>query len=189
MSSIIPKTITQKIGDKFNFEPRVIELMRIVMLPKALRPNKATILTRTGLSEPMYYYWLRHPRFNEARREFVKQYYKDDIPDVLMALKDEAVSGNPIAAKLFLEYVDDFNRDPANQDPDEKPAVNRSEVRIIINKLTQKFYGNEKPELRPVEGEAQYEVRGSALPVEGEADSLSKQVDGDLRDQNSQIGE
>jgi hypothetical protein len=124
-----------------------------------------------------------------ARRDFVKQYYKDDIPDVLMAIKDEAISGNPVAAKLFLEYVDDFNKDSKNGVDETPPPIPKGEVKIIIQQLTQKFYGNKKSTVRNSKDETQYELRGSVIPDEEMADSLSGEVDDkDFGDQASQSG-
>lgn len=157
--------LARDLAKKYELEEWHMELMNMVMLPKALRPSKAYILGKLNIKEATYYHWLRHPRFNNARREFVKQYYKDDIPDVLLALKDEAVSGNVIAAKLFLEYVDDFNRDEYKRHQDElPPPMQRREAQVIINNLTQKFYGSTQPAIRTIENQTQPEFRGGSLP-------------------------
>lgn len=170
------------LAKKFHLDPRQIELMNFVMLPKAFRPHRKEIIARLGITEPTYYHWIRHPRFNDARREFVKQYYKDDIPDILMALKDEAIAGNPVAAKLFLEYVDDFNKDErkSGNNPDDSPGLLKTEVKIIINQLTQKLYGTEKQPIRDTEIETQYEFRGSSLPAEIELQGEAIEVAGQI---------
>ena len=118
------------------------------MLPKALRPNRFEICGELGISQDVYYYWLRDPRFNEARKEFIKQYYFDDLPDVLYALKNESISGNERAIRLFLEFIADFKSEnekigefkPAN-------AIPQQEINIIINNLEQKFYGKPRDDI------------------------------------------
>jgi len=126
------------------------------MLPKALRPSRDWLIGKFNINLSQYYYWLRHPNLNAARREYVKQFYSDDIPDVLMAMKDEALAGNVHAARLFLEYVDEWDKDPRSKDPDERELpIPASEVKVIIYNLQQKFYGKkiEQPEQIENEGE------------------------------------
>jgi hypothetical protein len=73
-----------------------------------------------------------------------KGYYQDDVPDILLALKNEALAGNDRAARLFLEYVDDFNRTEEKLAPFERPStIPPQEINVIINNLEQKFYGDQ----------------------------------------------
>lgn len=150
--------IEQNLAARYELEPWHIELLKYACKPKALRPNSHYIMGKLGISETVYYYWLRHPKFNDARRDFVKQYYKDDIPDVLNAMKDEAIAGNPQAAKLFLEYVDDFDKDPANFDPGGHSPIPIMEIKNIIINLQQKFYG--RTTQQPSGG-----IEGEAKPI------------------------
>lgn len=133
-------------------DPKEIQFLHYIILPKAFRPHREYICGKLGIDQNTYYSWLRQPRFNEARNELVKQYYKDDIPDILMALKNEALAGNERAARLFLEYVDDFNKEQEKYKPFERPeALPIQEINIIINNLEQKFYGDQsKPSGQPV---------------------------------------
>lgn len=147
-----PNQVARRLCQKYNLEEWHFRLLQYVMLPKAFRPNKKFILAKLGVTEASYFYWIRSPKFNKARRDFVKQYYQDDIPDVLMAMKNEAISGNERAARLFLEYVDDWNKDPRSVDPDEPiNAIKTKEVKIIINQLQQKFYGNNNEVVKTIE--------------------------------------
>ena len=127
------------IKNKYGLEGWQVSFLMYLMLPKALRPSRAKIIARLGITEPTYYYWHRHPQMAKARRDLVKLYYQDDIPDILMTLKNEAIAGNERAARLFLEYVDDFKREI---DEDDAPIkLPKAEVNIIINNLYNKFYG------------------------------------------------
>lgn len=147
--------VEQNLVARYELEPWHLELLKYVCKPKALRPNRHFIMGKLGIGEGTYYYWLNHPKFNEARKEFVKQYYKDDVPDVLNAMKDEAIAGNPQAAKLFLEYVEDFDKDPRNFDPGGNSPIPIMEVKQIIINLQQKFYGRTtQQQSGGIEGEA-----------------------------------
>lgn len=136
---------------KYNLEEWQVKLLEAFMLPKALRPSRDRLVAELGITQQQYYYWLRHPKLTKAKREMVKTYFLDYVPDVLMAMKNEAVSGNERAARLFLEYVDDFK----NNDPNVEPPLRlpKSEVNIIINKLEQKFYGKKPGQNKLVEGQ------------------------------------
>lgn len=137
---------------KYDIPDWGVELLNYVMLPKALRPKSSYIIGKLGITDGMYYSWLRNKRFNLARREFIKQYYQDDIPDVIMAMKDEALAGNERAARLFLEYVDDWDKDPLNIDPDNPNNIKPiNELKIVINQLQQKFYGSNNEEIKTIE--------------------------------------
>lgn len=152
--------LTKAAAKKFDItEPKEIQFLQYIMLPKAFRPNLGYICGKVGINQSTYYFWLRSAKFNEARRELVKEYYKDDISDILMALKNEALAGNERAARLFLEYVDDFNKEEKKLQPFERPeALPIKEINIIINNLEQKFYGDQsKPSGQPVI-EAGFEV-------------------------------
>jgi len=137
---------------KYNLEPWHVELLNYAMLPKALRPSYIQMAARLGVKVDTFYYWLRNPAFNKARAALTKQYYQDDVPDVLMAMRDEAMAGNERAARLFLEYVQDWNKNPNNpadedvEDPLTIVKVNEAK-KIIIN-LQQKFYGSAKAEIK-----------------------------------------
>lgn len=127
-----------------------------MILPKALRPHYKQIYGELGIGERYYYILLQSPRLNNARQELVKQYYMDDLPDILQAMKYEAISGNERAARLFLEFVADFKKEEDKQKPFE--PLNRlppSENVIIINELTQKFYGNQSRKDQSIEGSAE----------------------------------
>ena len=130
------------VSKRFDLQEWQVSLLEYLMLPKALRPHREFLMAKFNISESTYYYCLRNPRFNQARREFTKQFYKEEIPDILNSMKDEAISGNERAARLFLEYVDDWKKDPRSVDPQAPQVVNVAEQKQTIINLTQKFYGS-----------------------------------------------
>jgi len=147
-----------ELAKKYKLEPWKLELLDYAMLPKALRPNYQFILAKFGIGKDTYYNTLRSKPFNAARRDFVREFYKDDIPDVLMAMKNEALAGNERAARLFLEYVDEWSKDPRSEDPNETNKFNVQEAKQIIINLQQKFYGENKQPLEVIEGEVSEEL-------------------------------
>jgi hypothetical protein len=152
------ETLKAKLAKRYDLSEKHIELLHYVMLPKALRPKRNFIMAKIGISQDQYYVWLRDEKFNFARRDFLREYFKDDIPDVLMAMKDEALAGNERAARLFLEYVDDFNKTAKPDDPNYVPVMPKAEIKILINTLQQKFYGKDFKEIEqsePIEVEVE----------------------------------
>lgn len=142
--------------ERHGLEPWHTKLLAITMLPKALRPHRSQVCAQLNISESIYYYWLRHPKFNDARKELIKQYYFDDVPDILMAMKNEAFSGNERAARLFLEFVADFRKEEERAAPFERPdPLPTQEINVIINNLEQKFYGDRPKQSELIEGQTE----------------------------------
>jgi hypothetical protein len=162
---------------RYQLEKWQAELVQILSMPRALRPDKRHIMGRFSLNESGYYYWTRHPVINEARRYYTKQYFQDDVPDVLNAMKDEALAGNPAAAKLFLEYVFEANKDNDERAENEnKRDPDRDAVKTIIKNLTLKIYGDIDPETPVFEGETEPIVRGSADAAQGGGEDVPLEV-------------
>lgn len=93
-----------------------IKMAHIMMLPKAMRPQKEKIIVALGMKNAVDYdNWARHPKILEIKKILTKRYFKDDIPDILLAMKNNALMGDVPAAKLFLQYVDDFDADTQKQ--------------------------------------------------------------------------
>lgn len=107
------------------------------MLPKAYRPSVAETCGRLGISQSNYYYWMRHPLVVKAKRQLTKNYFNDDVPDVLMALKNEALAGNVRAAEIFLQYVDDWKEDEI-RGSEREVVYTPDEVKVIVRKFKTK---------------------------------------------------
>lgn len=117
------------------------------ILPKAFRKPNRQLIAECGIDYGYFYRVMRNEKFNKIRLDLIRQYYIDDIPDILLAMKQEAVSGNPQAAKLFLEFVAEFNANHRRMEPFEQPEpIPTQEVNIIIDRLEQKFYGKKDNE-------------------------------------------
>jgi len=113
-----------------------MELARIAMFPKAMRPSRFEFMGKHNISEFQYYYWLRHPVVLRVKKILTKRYFHDDIPDILQAMRDEAISGNERAAKLFLEYVDEWKADEENKPPTQ--VLNIEQVNVMLNEFRNK---------------------------------------------------
>ncbi len=156
MSQLVKAKI--ELAKRHKLEPWKLELLDYAMLPKALRPNYQFIMAKFGIGKDTYYNTLRSKPFNDARRELVREFYKDDIPDVLMAMKNEALAGNERAARLFLEYVDEWSKDPRSAEADETSKINIQEAKQIIINLQQKFYGDKKEPAKIIDAEVTEEL-------------------------------
>lgn len=153
MANIVPYNPTKaqkysiKLAEKYQLPDVAVRLLPFVCLPKALRPTITALCAQLGVTRGIYDYWTRNEKFNAARVQFIKQYFFDDVSDVLMAMKHEAISGNERAARLFLEFVADTKAETDRATlPFQAPSsIPQAEIKIIINNLTQKFYGNSEP--------------------------------------------
>jgi hypothetical protein len=67
------------------------------------------------------------------RRKLVKNWFQDDIPDVLLSLRNNALTGDPRSAKVFLEYVDEDFADTISGG--QKTPLTKNEINIIISDL------------------------------------------------------
>ena len=115
-----------------------IKMAHILMLPKAMRPPKEKSVVALGLGNTVTYdNWARHPKILEIKKILTKRYFKDSIPDILLALQNNALMGDVPAAKLFLSYVDNF-------DMEDKTAIQNNinvtsdELSTMLNNLRDK---------------------------------------------------
>lgn len=115
-----------------------IKLAHILMLPKAMRPPKEKSAVALGLLNTVSYdNWARHPKILDIKKILTKRYFKDSIPDILLAMQNNALLGDVPAAKLFLQYVDDFDTDTQKQITN-TINVTPDELSSILNNLRDK---------------------------------------------------
>jgi hypothetical protein len=115
-----------------------LKLVEYLALPKACRPMplKRFAIEVLGVSEPTVHAWKKTSEVAFSVRKTIEQKFADDIPDVLMALRDNALAGNPRAAKIFLEYVES-----GIQEVDlPRKELSRKDVEAEIDRLKKKFY-------------------------------------------------
>jgi len=115
-----------------------VEMANIAMLPKALRPSPPITMGKLGITKMQYYYWLRHPMILKAKRLLTKRYFQDDIPDILQAMRDEALSGNPRAAEIFLEYVDEWKQDEEDSRAIKREVFSKVAVQEMLDEFRNK---------------------------------------------------
>lgn len=121
-----------------------LKLVEYLALPKACRPMplKRFAAEILGVSEPTVHSWKKDRNVILSIRKTIESRFADDIPDVLVALRNSAIAGNPRAAKLFLEYVDGGHfKVEISQ---EKEAPSNKEALAEIENLTQKYYPKTK---------------------------------------------
>lgn len=82
-----------------------IELANHFMLPKAYRESWSEVCGRLGISHTAYYNWRNHPTMQKYVKELRRRYFNDDVPDIMLALKHNALAGDTNACKIFLDEV------------------------------------------------------------------------------------
>ena len=91
-------------------EPSKAMLVEYLATPKGLRSMtlKDFAIQELKISEPTIHAWKKDADIQHAVKRIIKKKFSNAIPDVVLALRDQAISGNVQAAKIFLEYVDDW---------------------------------------------------------------------------------
>lgn len=136
---IIPQSNQLRIkGFDKPLEEWQIELINVAMYPKALRPARSLTMGRLGITRSQYDYWLRHPVILKAKAVLTKRYFQDDIPDILQAMRDEAISGNVKAAEVFLKYVDEWQAEEEAQREVKKEVMTKVAVQELLDNFRKK---------------------------------------------------
>lgn len=85
-----------------------LKLVEYLALPKSCRPMSLKVFAKQvlGVSEPTVHSWKKEQAVVLLVKKTIEKSFANDIPDVLYALRKSAITGDPKAARLFLEYVD-----------------------------------------------------------------------------------
>lgn len=115
-----------------------LKLVDYLSLPKAMRPMTLKMFAKQvlGVSEPTVHAWKNDDDVIASVKKNIRSKFADDIPDVLMALRDNAMAGNARAAKLFLAYVADSIK-PIDEP---KKEMSVEETKREIERITKMFY-------------------------------------------------
>ena len=130
------KEIEQILQENTQIEGWHLELAKILMLPKAKRLPLNEILRKFNIKRQKYYYWHSHPDILRLKSVLTKRYFHDDIPDILQAMRDEAIAGNAKSAELFFKYVDDW--DLEKDRPVQVNILQIDEVKTMLNNFREK---------------------------------------------------
>lgn len=116
-----------------------MKLVEYLSLPKSCRPmSLKEFAAQLGISEPTIHAWKKEQAVVLSVKKTIESRFADDIPDVLLALRDSAIAGNPRAAKLFLDYVSNDIQD----DSLPREEISKEAAKMEIEKITKKFYPN-----------------------------------------------
>lgn len=116
-----------------------LKLVEYLSLPKSCRPMSLKAFAgQLGISEPTIHAWKKERGVVLSVKKTIENKFADDIPDVLMALRDSAIAGNPRAAKLFLDYVSNDMQD----DSLPREEMSKEAAKMEIEKITKEFYPN-----------------------------------------------
>lgn len=87
-------------------DPSKLKLVEYLSIPKAFRPKTLKNFAKElGISEPTIHSWKNDPDIVDLTMNNVSKRFSDFVPDIVNALKDQAIAGSVPAIKLFLEYV------------------------------------------------------------------------------------
>ena len=107
------------------------------MVPKALRKSPSKICGELGITWRQYDYWKRHPKITRLVETLTLNYFRDDIPDVLMAVRNAALAGDVAAAKTFFEMITD-KLSKATEEFYKRQIVSKGDVTTVIEELRRK---------------------------------------------------
>ena len=84
-----------------------LKLVEYLSIPKSCRPMPLKVFAKQvlGVSEPTVHSWKKERDVVLSVKKTIRNRFANDIPDVLVVLRDNAIAGNIKAAKLFLEHI------------------------------------------------------------------------------------
>lgn len=126
----------RKLAEKEEIPESIVRVAKIMAMPRALRPSIMKMCEICQIGMPMFDKWRYRPAFTGLVFRLNKDLMANHIPDIVMALKDQALCGNTKSAELFLNWVQDVrDEDPGNiTDPD----VTEEEVLLVVRQLRKK---------------------------------------------------
>ena len=83
-------------------------------MPKMYRPTNAQIAEELGVATITVEKWASKPHIRKLVLKLTKVYFMDDIPNIIQGIKENAMKGGMAAAKLFLEYVAEWESNRGN---------------------------------------------------------------------------
>lgn len=97
-----------KKAEELGLKPEQIQAAHYFALPKAYRPNQKEMAEKLGVTPPTIWNWQHSDRVQTLTRYIMKRYFFNDLPDILEAMRVKAMQGSESAAKLVIEYIEDF---------------------------------------------------------------------------------
>ena len=97
-----------------DYTPVELQIAYMSSLPRTIRPSPYVICTYFNVEQP-YYAKVRNSRkIKDLILEMVRHNAAYDMPDVIPAIKLQALDGNVAAQRLYLEYVGQLDSIPAS---------------------------------------------------------------------------
>ena len=98
------------------------------------------VLSSLGISKSSLQEYKQHPKFTGAVLRYNKEIFIEHVPDVINAMKDQAIGGNVHAGKIFLDWVQDIRDE--NPGAIQNPDVSEEEVLTVVAQLRKKKFNN-----------------------------------------------
>lgn len=145
-------------------KPDQLKLAVYMAMPSKFRPSMKRIAEELGVGDVTLWNWRQDPEFEAVRRELVRSYFLEFVPDVIQKQHEKAVNeGDTAAARLFLEFVKEMEKIGVNG-----PVTNnylimpREEVESRIAELKRKT----SPSVIDVVSEVAEQTRGATEEAE-----------------------
>ena len=125
---------------KLGLTPEQIIFAHDMALPRAHRRNQEELAIDLGVDRSTLSRWKKNRRVLILVKELMKRYFVDDLPDILNAMKVEAKAGNVQAAKLVIEYVEDYMKreNNINNVTQNNVYIGKDDVKAKITELKNK---------------------------------------------------
>ena len=123
---------------RYSLESWQVGVAKEFAKPKALRPQMKKMCEIYGCTENQLNYWRRHPVAMKIRMELTRLWFFNDIPDVMLAMRDKALQGSEPAARLFFEMVLELKTYDTGQLPIQS-HFSEAEVTTTIIEIRRKF--------------------------------------------------
>lgn len=112
---------------KLALTPEKIQFAHYLALPKAKRPKLEEMAINLGVNHTTLWRWKKNKRVLTLAKELMKRYFVDDLADILEAMKTKALQGDTQAARLVIEYIEDYMKA-------KKEVSNNTQVNIFVSK-------------------------------------------------------
>ncbi len=127
----------EEISKRYKLQYWQVEYAKNLAKPKALRQSTVDMAKQLGVPEKSLNYWKNHPVITKIRMELTRLHFFNDVPDVMMAVKDNALRGDTRAAQLFFEMVLELKLHDEQNLP-APPNTGAGEVAIYLIQIRKK---------------------------------------------------
>jgi hypothetical protein len=87
--------------------PGKAKLAQFIATPRGMRGTlKAFAQEELKITEQTLHNWKKDPEVLKLSNSLIRQNFVYDIPDIIEAMRREAIGGNPYAARIIIDFVE-----------------------------------------------------------------------------------